>query len=102
MADILNNCVSGSVVPWERQCCWLYSARWRADASATRNGLYNRRISQKQTLKRVLFTASSPALRNFLNVAWLGIRIAKPPLWRPRATIPVDRNRSRNTIELGE
>ena len=92
--------MSGRVFPWQRRCCWLYFARWRADASATRNGLYKRRISRKQTPKRVLFTASSPALRNFLNVAWLGIRIAKPPLWRLRATTQVDRNRSRNTIEL--
>jgi len=95
-----SDCVSGRVVPCQRRCCWLYFARSRADASATRNGLYKRRISRKQTPKLVLFTASSPALRNFLNVAWLGIRIAKPPLWRLRATIQVDRNRSRSTIEL--
>src|ERR1700722_18675839 len=100
IADTLSDCMSGRVVPWQRRCCWLYFARWRADASATRNGLSKRRMSRKQTPKRVLFTASRPALRNFFNVAWLGISIAKLPLWRLRATIPVDRNRSRSTIEL--
>ena len=95
-----SDCVSGRVVPCQRRCCWLYFARSRADASATRNGLYKRRISRKQTPKLVLFTASSPALRNFLNVAWLGISIAKLPLWRLQATIQVERNRSHSTIEL--
>jgi len=97
-----SDCVSGRVVPCQRRCCWLYFARSRADASATRNGLYKRRISRKQTPKLVLFTASSPALRNFLNVAWLGISIAKLPLWRLQATIQVERNRSHSTIEFSE